>query len=274
VADVYRGLQWWKQNTGVSKTSGKNSISGVFKPADSLQQFMLRHLVYLNMDPDAAMFPGPLARPWNEPKVLANAARISRGPWRMAAAYDPTGLVASQAFFGVWPTSELLPPEAIEAILNSPLTNAFLAEHASTQHITNELLNTLPMPRVNDLGEIVLAVRHYRAALVRFANSPLRDANEELRLDRLLVEVDAAVLKAYDLPPKLERRLLNFFRGHEGERRVAHAFNGWIPADFTAYIPLHEYLGPLLEQNRGAWALDVFIPAPEDEAEALERFVR
>jgi hypothetical protein len=80
-------------------------------------------------------------------------------------------------------------------------------------------------------------------------------------------------LKAYDLPPRLERRLLEFFRGHEHERRVAHPFEGWMPAEFTAFIPLHEYLGPLVEHNRGPWALDVFTPAPEDEVTLFERYV-
>ena len=92
-------------------------------------------------------------------------------------------------------------------------------------------------------------------------------------LSRLLVAVDAQVLKAYELPPRLERRLLEFFRGHDHERRVGHLFGGWVPEGFTAYIPLHEYIGPLVQQNRGPWALDVFTPAPVDEVVALERYV-
>ena len=81
------------------------------------------------------------------------------------------------------------------------------------------------------------------------------------------------MLRAYDLPPRLERRLLEFFRGHEHERRVDHSFHGWLPEDFTAYMPLHEYLGPLVERNRGAWALEAFTPAPEEEVQLLRQYI-
>ncbi len=272
LADVYRGLKWWKQGSGLSKSPRKGFALGVFRPADSLTQFSLRNTVYLDMSPEAAMFPGPLSRPWDQPKVLTNAARLSRGPWRMAAASDRSGLVASQAFFGIWPTSDKLPLEALEAILNGPLTNAFLTERASNQHFTNELLKLLPMPK-RALGRVVEAVRRYRAACAAVGAEALRQAGSDDVLNRLLIEVDAEVLRAYDLSPRLERRLLEFFRGHEHERRVAPPFSGWLPQDFTACIPLQEYLGPMVERNRGAWALEAFTPAPEEEVELLRQYI-
>lgn len=273
-ADVYRGLQWWQQSNGLSDVPRDGFAPGVFKPADSLHQFSLRHTVYLNMHPEAAMFPGPLSRPWDQPKVLANTARLSRGPWRMAAASDRSGLVASQSFFGVWPTTEKLPLEALEAILSGPLTNAFLTERASNHDFTNALLKLLPVPKRHGLARVVEAVKRYRAALAAVGEHLLQASDVHDILNRLLIEVDAEVLRAYDLPPRLERRLLELFRGHEHERRVRHRFLGWLPEDFTAYIPLHEYLGPLVSQNRGPWALDVFTPAPQEEVEALRRYVR
>jgi hypothetical protein len=246
----------------------------VFRPADSLDQFEIENTVYLNMNPADAMFPGPLTRPWEKPKVLTNVARLSRGPWRMAAAFDASGLVPSQGFFGVWSLDASVPTEALEAILNGPLTNAFLTELASNQHFTNELLKQLPMPKRGGLEEIAEAVRHYRDARVAARKYGLEPSGTGALLNKLLIEIDAMVLKAYDLPPRLERRLLEFFRGHEHERRVGYEFRGWLPEDFTAYIPLHEYLGPLVEQNRGPWALDVFTPAPDEEVAALKKYVR
>ncbi len=272
VAEVYRGLKWWKQGSGLSKSPREGFAPGVFKPASSLSQFCLADLVYLDVSPEAAMRPAPLTRAWDQPKVLTNVARLSRGPWRMAAASDRSGLVASQAFFGIWPTSDRLPLEALEAILNGPLANAFLTERASNQHFTNELLKLLPMPR-RALGRTVEAVRRYRAVLAAARAEALKPAGSDDILNRLLVEVDAEVLRAYDLPPRLERRLLEFFRNHEHERRVDHPFDGWLPEDFTAYMPLHEYLGPLVERNRGAWVLEAFTPAPEEEVERLRLYI-
>ncbi len=272
MAEVYRGLKWWKQGSGISKSPREGFAPGVFRPADSLAQYCLHNFVYLNVSPEAAMFPGPLSRPWDQPKVLTNVARLSRGPWRMAAASDSSGLVASQGFFGIWSTSDKLPLEALEAILNGPLANAFLTERASNQHFTNELLKLLPMPK-RAFGRVIEAVKRYRAACGVAGMEALRTADRDEILNRLLIEIDAEVLRAYDLPPRLERRLLEFFRGHEHERRVIHPFRGWLPEDFTAYIPLHEYLGSLVERNRGAWALDAFTPAPEDEVEMLRQYI-
>lgn len=273
IADVYRGLKWWKQSDGFSAGPRKSFAPGVFKPAASLNQFEIVSAVYLNVDPGAATRPAPLSRPWSLPKVLTNVARLSRGPWRMAAAFDQSGLVASQAFFGVWPLSSNVPGEVIEAILNGPLANAFLTERASNQHFTNELLKELPIPKQRDFEGILAAVRRYREAIAVSRKQALEPSGTNTLLNRLLIEIDAEVLKAYDLPPRLERRLLDFFKGHEDERRVGHAFRGWLPEGFTAFIPLHEYIGPLVQQNRGPWALDVFTPAPDEEVAVLKQYI-
>ncbi len=272
-AEVYRGLQWRKQENAASDAPRQGFSPGVLKPARSLRQFGLQRTAYLNMAPEEALYPGPLTRPWDHPKVLTNVARLTRGPWRMAAASDRSGLVASQGFFGIWPTSDKLPLDALAAILNGPLANAFLTERASNQHFTNELLKLLPMPKRHVLGAVVEAVTRYRAACATAGAQALQAADGDDVLNRLLIEVDAEVLRAYDLPPRLERRLLEFFRGHEHERRVSHSFRGWLPEEFTAYIPLHEYLGPLVARNRGAWALDAFTPAPEEEVKTLRQYI-
>lgn len=272
MAEVYRGLQWRTQSDGLSKFVRDGFVPGVFRPADSLTQFALQNLVYLNLRPEDAYRPQPLTRAWDQPKVLINVARLSRGPWRMAAAGDRSGLVASQGFFGVWPTTDELPLEALEAILNGPLANAFVTERASNQHLTNELLRQLPIPK-RPLGRVVEAVKRYRALRKAVHAQALTPAGSDEHLNRLLIDVDAEVLRAYDLPPRLERRLLEFFRGHDQGRRTDTPFRGWLPEEFTAYMPLHEYLGPLIERNRGAWALETFTPAPEEEVELLKQYL-
>ena len=234
MADVYRGLQWREQGSGQSSVLREGFVPGVFRPAQSLVQFELRNITFLNIAPNAAMYPGPLSRPWDKPKVLTSVARRSRGPWRLTAAADRSGLVASQSFFGIWPTNAELPLEALEAILNGPLTSAFLTERAAKQHFTNELLKLLPMPKWHGLNRIVEAVKRYRAARATAGEQVLRGGNTNERLNRLLVDVDAEVLRAYDLPLRLERRLLELFHGHEHERRVDHSFRGWLHEESTA----------------------------------------
>ena len=274
VADVYRGLQWFNQQEGYSTAPKDGFKPGVFAPRRSLFQFEITSSTYLDMNPESVLLPGPLTRRWDKPKVLANVARMSRGPWRMAAGFDSTGLVASQGFFGIWSRDPNMPLEAIEGILNGPVANAFLTEHGSNQHFTNRLVKQLPLPKRGSLEHVARAVRSYREARRSSHGFSLNPGGSDERKNMFLVEVDAEVLKAYDLPPRLERKLLEFFRGQERTRRVGHEFGGWIPEEFTAYMRLHEYLGPLTAKNRGPWALEAFTPAPEEEVMKLNKFVR
>ena len=273
-AEVHRGLQWISQSAGWSAAPHAGFVRGVYKPADSLTQYGITATSFVDVREESAYRLGPLTRAWDKPKVLVNVARRSRGPWRLDGALDASGLVPSQAFFGIWPTTPELPVEVIEALINSPLASAFVLERASNQHFTNAVMKQLPLPKRGALGDVVAAMWRYREALGAAEAHALRTSDFDHRLEALLVDVDAQLLKAFDLPPRLERRLLEAFRGHEAERRVAHRFRGWFPEDFTAYIPLHEYIGPLLRENIGAWALDVFTPSPEHEVERLRLYVQ
>ena len=93
----------------------------------------------------------------------------------------------------------------------------------------------------------------------------------DARLSRLLVWIDALVLDGYDLPPRLERQLFDYFEGRE--RPVLHEFRGWLPGDLKGNAPLFEWLTKDHSSNRGAWVLDVFKPAPAQENDALSRFL-
>ncbi|MGV8955971.1 MAG: hypothetical protein ACOH2M_33065 [Cypionkella sp.] len=88
-AELYRGLQWKSQSAGWSKRPREGFARGVLKPADSLVQFGIATTVFVDLRDESALYPGPLTRPWKEPKVLVNVARRSRGPWRLDACSGP-----------------------------------------------------------------------------------------------------------------------------------------------------------------------------------------
>lgn len=264
IADIHRGLQWKSQRHGVSRESREGFRRGLYKPASSLRPFIVHGITYLDFDPDKAYAASPLSRPWNQPKVFANNQRLSRGPWRFSAVYDESGLAASQQFFGIWPTSAYLSGVAIEAILNGPLANAFLAEKESGRHFTNARLKELPLPKKLDSEIIGILVEQYRSALGKLG---MQEQVDDETLNNMLIAIDAEVLRAYDLPPRLERKLLEYFRGHK--RLVSHEFTEWMPESFTACIPLHEYISGDHRKNAGPWVLETFTPAPDEEAAAL-----
>ena len=60
------------QSQGAQPRSGPNLKPGVFKPGVSLAPFEILSTTWLNFDPEAALYPGPLARPWDKPKVLTS----------------------------------------------------------------------------------------------------------------------------------------------------------------------------------------------------------
>jgi len=117
-AAVNRGLQWVSQSAGWSAVPRHGFRPGILRPADSLLQFGLITTGYVDMHEEAAYRLGPLTRPWDKPKILANVSPRSRGPWRLDGVTDLSGLVPSQAFFGIWPNSRDLPLEVIEAQIN------------------------------------------------------------------------------------------------------------------------------------------------------------
>ena len=269
-AEISRGLQWHSQREGVLTEPGSMRERGVYKPSDSLIPFQLVNSVWLNTNPEKNYRQGPLGKPWNATKVLINNQRTSRGPWRLVAAADESGLLASQQFTGIWPTSHFNARE-LSAILNGPVSNAFVTEHSTDHDFTNKMLTTLPLPRKLDTHALNAAVTEYEAALHEKLHAVLSGFDYDAQLNQLLVRIDALVLQGYDLPPRLERQLFDFFEGRK--RPVLHNFQGWLPKDLKGYVPLHEWLTRDTKANRGAWVLDVFKPAPAEENDALGRFL-
>lgn len=268
-ADIYRGLQWHVQRDGVRNAPGPMFERGVYRPADSLRPFQLFNPVWLSIDPAVNLRPAPLTRQWSEPKALINNQRLSRGPWRMSAAVDRTGLLASQQFTGIWPTGSYC-VESLAAILNGPLANAFVSEHSTDHDFTNVMLGSLPLPRKLDHEGLRKAVEHYQA-LLNLDSEALLGPDRTPELNRALLEIDALILEGYDLPPRLERRLLAYFDGVR--RPTTHRFDSWFPEGFRGSVPLHEWLATSHDKNRGAWVLDVFRPLPAAEADAITKFV-
>ena len=267
-ASVYRGLQWRVQGEGIHDAPGPQLVAGYYRPRDSLAAFRLSRPKWLSTDPDVNLRPAPLTRPWNQPKVLINNQRSSRGPWRLAAAADRTGMLASQQFTGIWPI-EGYSVDSLSAVLNGPVANAFVTEHSTDHDFTNDMLKRLPLPKQLDHDALAAAVAQYSGLLSRW--DELDQSALATELDRALVEVDALVLQGYDLPPRLERRVLDFFAG--AKRPTVHRFAGWMPPDVRTFTPLHEWLGRSQNTARGPWVLDVFKPIPSTEADAIAHFI-
>lgn len=195
------GLRWHggqKDSIRVFDAPGPNRVPG-YMDSSALDQFVLAEPCYLDIAPGAVY--GGLNYDWEAPKILANAGRLSRGYWRLAAAVDRYGRRASQQFIALWPheDGQDIDLDAVAALLNGPIVNAFLAEHSFDKRFRIRTLERAPVPkhippRLGDLS------RAYAAAVRQTASDP------EV-LASLLDEIDALTLEAYELPDNLKRDL-------------------------------------------------------------------
>lgn len=183
------GLRWRSgQRERMSDTPGPDRELG-YQDSSCIRQFFLDDARWMDVRPGHILAGGNLA--WNEPKILCNATRLSRGYWRLAAAVDHHGRRATQQFMGLWPRPGVeIDLDALAAVINGPVVNAFLAEHSFDKRFRIGKLEEAPVPAElpPELGELS---RDYAAAAAR-------GADPQLLADKLAV-IDTLVLDAYNL---------------------------------------------------------------------------
>lgn len=176
------------------------------------------------------------------PQVLVNYVRVSRGPWRLKAFLDEEGHPVTSAFLTVRPTAQEYSVLFLWALCNSPIANAFIYSHTMKRHVLTRLLRRVPLPRAtrSQIEHVEDAARGYLRELVAH-DEILTSLPDEDESRRLLLQVDAQVLRLYELPARLERQLLDLFRGKQ-RPGVPFAFDQYFPEDFEPCFPLHIFL--------------------------------
>lgn len=256
-----RGLEWnYNQSEAFSDRREPGYRKGLHS-ARHFEQFVLKRPVWLDYRREYVRC--NYGQAWDRPKLIANAGRLSRGPWRIGGALDTNGLLFSQQFFGLWPKGELSENDllGLSAILNGPVANAFIAVHSPAKGIRARAVAQIPVPHAIP-GHVARLVDEYTSAL---SERRLLERNDE-HLAGLLMQIDAGVLEAYDLPPRLERDLLAYFR--DADRPVGHQWTHWDIAFPTPGLRLAERLSGRF-RAKGNWIADVFRPLPEREADLV-----
>lgn len=272
VADIHRGLMWVSSTDEsgkhrrdyVSEEPKEGYVKGFARVQDHLMQYSLRGPKYLSLRPED-QYDNAYKHAWGAPKVVCNEHRLRRSPWRVGAVADPTGMAFSARFIALWPSKEIS-IYALAALLNSPVANAFF--YAKEAGSVNRLvtLKSLPLPPLEYLrvgGNIDLISRDLHQQISR---------NQLVKAKSTLLRLDAEILLTYDLPPILERELLDTFQGVE--RPVPFDFKGYYPPGLEAYIPLHELISEDFNEARADRLLErlVFVNDPElSRALALRR---
>lgn len=180
-----------------------------------------------------------------------------RGVWRLRPFMDKQGRPFASNFNTVRPRNlREHPLEYVFALCCSPLANAYVYTHSLKRHIQDGDFRELPVPRADADGvrRVAKAARDYMEAARRFdddsggadamplfSGSETPDRVDRNTLHRLLVRLDAEVLRLYDLPARAERKLLDRFSG-KVRPGVPIRFTGYYPDGFTPSVPLYVYL--------------------------------
>ncbi len=265
-AELGRGLEYKSENDetrppgtvteSVAEVEGSDLTPGFAGWNHDQVTNGLPRTVLLNLDPDVIRRPG-FGATIGKPQILMNSARISREAWRLKALLDPEGHPVTGDYLVVRPRSSEVPLEALWALCNSPVGNAYAYCHSDERHVLPRDIRQMPMPNLDfvDLRGLQRAVTAYLTACRDLTDefghqtSKKQDKRglrqQELLLDDAKAEtptkaapeedlrflhwrIDAEVLRLYDLPPELERRLLDLF---SGVRRRG------VPFEQTEYFP-------------------------------------
>ena len=99
-----------------------------------------------------------------------------------------------------------------------------------------------PFPQVAaERSRAIEAAANVYLRAVKEADASFMQPKREEVVRQALLSLDAEVLQIYDLPPRLERQLLDLFTGVE-RKGVGCDFRGYYPAGMNAYVPLHELI--------------------------------
>jgi type I restriction-modification system DNA methylase subunit len=240
IADISIGVQY-KPNLSEKKLSEiirsepfPNSRSAITSVTEGFMQYVAEDTVYMSIDKRYRRFETSTAwsLSWDKPKVIVPASRMSRGPWRFAAAIDKEGRIVNRRFYSIWPKTKAFEVEILAALLNSPIAEAYTYAHSFQKDIPKRVYASIPVPEIpSDTKQIIDSL------VCRYLEVLQKDKTET---KKILLQIDAEILKLYKLPPRLERKLLDIF--WEQQRPVPFEFRGYIPPDIDSWIPLHIYI--------------------------------
>ncbi len=258
VAEVHRGIEYKVRFSSheaelVSAEPHADFVPGVRGARGSAEPFVVTGQVFLNAAPELMRTSAGLL-PWHVPKLIVNTGRLSRGPWVMSASVDESGLVCYQNLHGVW-LDETVPLEVGAAVLNGPVANAFIAVREGKRHVRVDTLQGVPIPDFDEVQQerIVSLVRDYTLTRSRWLAQEVNEREAHDQCLRLLLEIDAEVLRAYGLPLHVEHDLLDYFHGHVRAGPVD--FNHYIPTGFRPHFPLHMHISGVIAEASAAETL-------------------
>lgn len=240
ITDIRKGVEYKLKlreeelNKIIRSEPFPDSKPGITSVTEGFMQYIAEDTSYISIDKKYRRFEISSAwnLPWDKQKVIVPASRMSIGPWRFAAVIDKEGRIVNRRFYSIWPKYKTLSVEMLAALLNSPIAEAFTYAHSFQRDIPKRVYAAIPIPEISsDTKQIIDSL------VYRYLEVSQKDKTEA---KKILLQIDAEILKLYKLPPRLERKLLDIFWGQK--RPVPFEFSGYIPPNIDSWIPLHIYI--------------------------------
>jgi hypothetical protein len=264
VADIQKGFEFrGEQDLAgrevISNTRQPGWVKAILRAADEYNIWEIPDTVWIDVAPRNFRRSGAAAT-LGIPQVVLNYNPLSRGCWRLKAAVDDEGIAISSNFIVVRPRTAGVSLRVAWAVLNSPIANAYAYSWSGKRHMLVKEWRAFPLPAVTPerCREIEAAASAYRTA-VEASEAAFLQPDKKSELKEALLALDAEVLKLYDLPPRLERQLLDLFTGVE-RKGVGCDFRGYYPPGFTSYLPLHELISDRFQNAAADVTADRFKP--------------
>ena len=104
------------------------------------------------------------------------------------------------------------------------------------------MMRKMPIPEIDNTKKKI--IEDLVSEYFKIFNPPAHNflaTNQSEEAKKILLAIDAEILRLYNLPPRLEKRLLDFFAGYQ-RKGVDFEFDRYYPENFEPYIPLHIYI--------------------------------
>jgi hypothetical protein len=220
--------------------------------SDDLAIYSLPTLVGINIADDVLLHVR-FGLPYRRPQLLLNYAPVARKPWKLKATLDEKGHAITSRFSAIRPRDRGPSALYMWALLNSPVANGFVYDKLGKRDILVGTMRRMPVPKRSPSHEAAIeqaATRYRTLAIAKAANRPVppdlfnqgsapaASSPTEAEVSAALLAMDAAVLRAYDLPVQLERQLLDLFNGVE-RKGVGCSFTSYPAVPASVHLPFH-----------------------------------
>lgn len=265
--DVQKGFELRAESSpdhrkGVSPVPRAGFEKAVLNPSDEYAVWELPRAEWVDLRRSNVRRPGA-ATVLGTPQLVLNYAG-PRDAWRFTPVVDAEGVAASSRFLVMRASPGAKHTlRTLWAVMLSPIANAFAYSWSGKRQtlVREWLAMPLPVPTSEQARAIESAAKTY-LKLAKRTSEFMVVGPDEVAIRRALLDLDAAVLRLYNLPPALERELLSIFDDVE-RPGVGCTFRGYPPGWSSRPI---EPSAKLPDDDRPIWERIAYFAAslPED----------